>query len=75
MTDKFNPYESNFGPGDRGELSIEIPLSEIIAMLTKAKEEHPEEYLKDCPYCGNKVIFYKDDWLFCQQHMFVKLGG
>jgi len=74
MIDKFNPYESDFGPGDKGELLIEIPISEIVAMLNKAKEEHSVDYLKDCPRCGEKVVFYKDGWYFCQQHMFIKMG-
>jgi hypothetical protein len=75
MSDKYNPYESEFGPGDRGELIVEIPISEIIEALDKAKSEHSDEFLKDCPYCGKKVIFYKDSWYFCQSHMFVKLEG
>jgi len=75
VTDKFNPYEGDFCPGDKGELIVLVPISEIIEILNKAKEDLSEEYLKDCPYCGKKIVLYKDDWFFCQQHMFIKLGS
>ena len=73
MSDKFNPNESDFGPGEKSEFSVMIPVSEIVELLTRANKTH-EENLKKCPYCNHSVIYYKDDWYFCSQHNFVKLG-
>ena len=74
MSDKFNPYESDHGPSEKPEFSVMIPVSEIVDALRKEKEEHSEDYLKKCPHCLNPVVFYKDNWYFCQQHSFVQIG-
>lgn len=74
MTDKFNPYESEYGPGEKfTEIGGLVPISEIRELLAKIKEEHSEHYLKKCPHCENSIMFYRDDWYFCPQHNFVKL--
>ena len=71
-----NPNENEYGPGEKSsEIGIMIPISELIELLTKVTEEHSECYLKKCPYCNSPVVFYKDDWYFCQNHNFVKLTG
>jgi len=73
MPDKFNPYESEFGPEHMEEFSVNIPISDLIEKLNKIRDSHSEHYLKKCPHCNEPVIFYKDDWFFCQKHNFVKL--